>query len=431
MPPRGRAPGLKRGRHNLPYWIAKQVRHDIRGYPETCVALPPEASDEQLADLCWEHTQRLLAWIQQADAEEEEFGGRRFGRYDGTVFSACQVYQTHPMSRFHSVKRNTRKSYTDSLKIIEATVGKRLIRKVTTLDVQHWYDQWKKPVVTVDAQGRKVAGPERIDRAHDAVCMVRTVLWFMTALRKPECKQLAEELKAVKFEKGGAREQELTYAQVTSYARKALDLGNAGVIPMDRALSMAIATTAQFEMMLRQKDIIGEYSKTDVDARRSKVEPLAVGDEFWTGFFTWERIPGWRWRMKTSKSKYRAAAEFDLTLYPLLMPLLEAVPHDQRTGAIIKDETGKPIRERSHRKWFRKIARAAGLPDDVWQMDSRAGGATEAEEAGASLEQIQAGLTHTEQKTTLRYIRRRTTKIAMVADARSRKRAADEDGGSS
>jgi hypothetical protein len=54
----------------------------------------------------------------------------------------------------------------------------------------------------------------------------------------------------------------------------------------------------------------------------------------WSGFFTWENIPGWRWRMKTSKSKYRAAAEFDLQRYSLLFPLLKAVPHEERTGAI-------------------------------------------------------------------------------------------------
>jgi hypothetical protein len=62
-------------------------------------------------------------------------------------------------------------------------------------------------------------------------------------------------------------------------------------------------------------------------------------------------------------------------------------------------------------------------------MDTRAGGATEAEESGASLDAIQGALTHSKQDTTLRYIRRRTTKIADVAQARSQKRAADERGG--
>jgi hypothetical protein len=70
---------------------------------------------------------------------------------------------------------------------------------------------------------------------------------------------------------------------------------------------------------------------------------------------------------------------------PLLFPLLNAVPHGERTGAIVKGEHGLPMREHSFRKWFRKIARAAGIPDEIWNMDSRAGAATEAEEALANL----------------------------------------------
>jgi hypothetical protein len=104
--------------------------------------------------------------------------------------------------------------------------------------------------------------------------------------------------------------------------------------------------------LLRQKDIIGDWG----GARGEK----------WTGYFTWENIPGWRWRMKTSKSKYRTAAEFDLSIYSLLYPLLQAVPHDERVGAIIKGEHGQPVRERSYRKWFRQIAQASRTRFGAW-----------------------------------------------------------------
>ncbi len=209
--------------------------------------------------------------------------------------------------------------------------------------------------------------------------MFKTVLRFVAAaLRRPECKQLIEDLEnatsLVKFERGGAREEEMTFAQAGAFIRKSFEMGDAGVLPLDRARYMAIGIAAQFELLLRQKDIIGDWG--------------GPRGEKWTGYFTWENIPGWRWRMKTSKSKYRTAAEFDLSIYSLLFPLLEAVPHAERVGAIIKGEHGQPVRERSYRKWFRQIARAAGIPDEVWNMDSRAGGATEAEEAGAATDAI-------------------------------------------
>jgi len=37
----------------------------------------------------------------------------------------------------------------------------------------------------------------------------------------------------------------------------------------------------------------------------------------------------------------------------------------------VKGEHGLPVRERSYRRWFRAIARAAEIPDEVWSMDSR------------------------------------------------------------
>ena len=259
--------------------------------------------------------------------------------------------------------------------------------------------------------------------------MFRTVIRFSAALRKPECKMLADELKLVKFEKGGARQEEMTYVQAAAFIRTALDLGRAGIIPAERALHMAIGTAAQFELLLRQKDIIGEWAPAAELTTKNEAIATVYGAEIWTGYFRWERIPGWRWRMKTSKSKYRAAADFDLQKYSLLFPLLEQVPHHLRSGAIVKAENGLPIRESSHRAWFRQIARAAGIPDEVYNMDSRAGGATEADESGASIEAIQGALTHTKADTTWRYIRRRSTKIAEVAAARSSKRAADHGDG--
>ena len=113
-----------------------------------------------------------------------------------------------------------------------------------------------------------------------------------------------------------------------------------------------------------------------------------------------------------------------------MLPLLEAVPLDQRIGAIVKGAKGLPIRRDMYGRWFRQIARAAGIPDEVWNMDARAGGATEADKAGAAIEAIQSALTHTKESTTLRYLRRgRSKQIGLVADARSTKRAAETDGG--
>jgi hypothetical protein len=188
MPPRGSAPGLKVGRNNLKYWIARNVARDTMGFPDVCIPLPVEADDAAIAVLCHEHTARLRAWIEEQKKAEPSLTKTR---YDGTVLSACRVYQEHPLSRFHAAKHNTQKTYQSSLRLIELTVGKRLIRNITVPDVQHWYDQWRKPAAP--------GADERIKRAHEATSMFRTVIYFLASLRYGECKQLADELQYVKF----------------------------------------------------------------------------------------------------------------------------------------------------------------------------------------------------------------------------------------
>jgi hypothetical protein len=348
MKRRGNSPGLKWNRNfnpPRPYWVARQVVRDPCGYPDKTMRLPCDATADELAALCRDYTARLYQWIEQVRSGAEP--STRI-QYDGTVLSLSRLYQEHPDSRFHEVKSNTRKFYVDSLKIIERTVGARAIRNLTVLSVRHWYNQWKKPI--------ERGGKERIDRAHDAVAMFRTILRFGAALRFEECRLLESELAMVKFDKGSAREQAMTYPYALAFVSKAKELAANGVIPVWRARSMTIGLAAQFELMLRQKDIIGQWGK----AKPGTPNVIYFQGEMWTGFFVWENIPGWVWRLRTSKSGYKKQATFTLSNYSLLYPLLQEVPPAERTGPIVKGEHELPVRERSYRKWFRQIARAAG-----------------------------------------------------------------------
>jgi hypothetical protein len=363
MPPRGKAPGLKRGRvlkdgTTLLYWMARQVVRDPAGFPDLCIPLPRVADDEMLVELCQDYTARLLAYLDglKTDAgspqdQEQKYNAALIASDNGTMLSAINIYRKHTYSRFNKVKHNTRTSYERDLRLIGRTVGRRLRRNLTMLDLQHWYDEWRKPAAP--------GGPERIERAHNAISMVRTVIYFLAALRFGDCKVLAGEVERWHgFEKGGARQEELTYRQCAAFIKTALEFGKKGLMPADRCLHLAIGTAAQFELMLRQMDIIGEWAKATANCRLPVgITVLEHSPDIWAGFFTWENIPGWRWRMKTSKSKYRSAADFDLTKYDLLFPLLDAVPHENRTGAIVKGEKNLPVRQGPYGRWWRQIAR--------------------------------------------------------------------------
>jgi hypothetical protein len=343
------------------------------------IRLPPAADDAELSRLCQQYTARIEQWLCGQDSPA--------AIYTGTIESLCTLYIRHPESPVHNVKENTAGSYADSLKLISATVGKRLVRKVVGVDVIRWYKGWRVPGLP--------GGPERVKRAHQAISVLRMILRFGAACGYEECRRLDAEVANLRFERSGRRMAAISFEQVQAFIDTALTRNR---------LYMAIGVAAQFETMLRQKDIIGEYQ----------------GGR-WTGQFTWENIPAGILRLSTSKTG--TPAKFDLTVYELLWPLLQAVPQAERVGAIVKGHDGQGMKEGRYRKLFRSLATEAGIPVSVWSMDARAGAVTEALEAGADIGQVSRAATHSKEAMTARYLREVAQPIAEVAEIRKQRRA--------
>jgi hypothetical protein len=83
---------------------------------------------------------------------------------------------------------------------------------------------------------------------------------------------------------------------------------------------------------------------------------------------------------------------------------------------------GEPIRVRSYRKGFREIADQAGIPRSIWNMEARAGGVTEALQAGVEKTLVQRTATHTNAAMTSRYDRTPVEAPRAVAEARRKAR---------
>jgi hypothetical protein len=73
-----------------------------------------------------------------------------------------------------------------------------------------------------------------------------------------------------------------------------------------------------------------------------------------------------------------------------------------------------------------RLARAAGIPDNVCNFDARAGGISEADDAGADIDLIRSAAGHNQASTTVRYIRGTTGKSRTVSAMRVAYRAARE-----
>ena len=123
-------------------------------------------------------------------------------------------------------------------------------------------------------------------------------------------------------------------------------------------------------------------------------------------------------------TKTGAIAAYDLKLCPLVLQVMDLIPPEQRIGRLIIDEKSKrPYAEWGYGREWRVIAKLAGVPQAVWNMDARAGGISEADDAGAELDEIRSAAGHSQASTTVRYIRGAIGKSRKVAALRAAHRS--------
>ena len=123
-------------------------------------------------------------------------------------------------------------------------------------------------------------------------------------------------------------------------------------------------------------------------------------------------------------TKTGAIAAHDLKLCPLTMKMIALIPADRRVGPIIMDEeASRPYAEHAYTREWRAVADKAGIPKGVFNMDARAGGISEADEAGADLDDIRSAAAHSQVSTTARYVRGTIGKSRKVARLRAAHRA--------
>jgi hypothetical protein len=167
-------------------------------------------------------------------------------------------------------------------------------------------------------------------------------------------------------------------------------------------LSLALGTAFQFETTMRQRDVIGEWAPLEPS------EPdngIVIKRRRWINGLTWADISD-RLEVRKETTKTGAIVAHDLNYCPIVVGLLDKVPPERRIGPLIIDEkAGRPYAGDAYGREWRIIARAAGIPDYIWNMDARAGGVSEADEAGADTDSIRAQTGHTQSSTTERYKR--------------------------
>jgi hypothetical protein len=360
----------------------------VKGAPSYLESRPiaDGATDEQISRLC-------QAWTDELKSDLDRL--ERAPAFDGTISALIHLYRTDKESPFHALKQTTRKrDYEPMLRLLDRTVGKRAIKVLTGADFRRWYRSWS-------ADGKT-------HTAHNAIRKLRTVLSYGASERMPGCSQAREILSLMEFEAPAPRKVKLEYAHAQAIIAKAIEMGRPSI-----ALTQAI----QFETALRRIDIIGQW----VPVENEDEGGIVRGKTRWVG--PTAAVVDGDLVMRISTSKTKSDAAFDLTACPLVMQVIADHPLPRLGPLIISEKTGLPYRENYYATEWREIARAAGVPDSIWSMDSRAGAISEAEIATGDIDMARKLATHTDPKTTRRYVRNDLLESnRTVAEARSKHR---------
>jgi hypothetical protein len=103
-------------------------------------------------------------------------------------------------------------------------------------------------------------------------------------------------------------------------------------------------------------------------------------------------------RFTPTKTENTTAPEIviDLQACPMVMEELRDVPQAARSGPLIVDrKNGRPYSQDRFDEVWRAVAKAAGIPRQVWNRDLRKSGSTEARRSGAHIDDLKKLMGHT------------------------------------
>lgn len=299
-----------------------------------------------------------------------------------TLDGLIAAYTSDPFSPFHKNRFVTRRHDMTLMRRVSRDHGAELIRNINGRKVIEWHQTW--------------VGPEdKIPMAHALIGTMRTLVGYgVTMLEWEECRNLKMVLSGLRFPNCKPRGSILTTPQVIAICRLAHEMGHH---------SLALAQTIQHGGILRQKDVLGEW----VPASEPVKGIVEHDGKKWLRGIHWGEVSR-DLILSHITSKKGKPVELDLKRAPMIMMEIGRLSDAQilRGGPIIVcEQTGLPYQAQHFRKLWRAIADKAGVPNNVRNMDTRAGAITEALKLGIRPQAVKNGAQHTELSTTQIYAR--------------------------
>ncbi|MET4210473.1 hypothetical protein [Bradyrhizobium sp. LA2.1] len=344
--------------------------------------------------------------------------------YEGSLKSLINCYQTDPDSPYRKLRFNVRRNVDNLLRRLVADHGHEDLGDIKGRTVLAWYKEWTGDGVKI-SMGSAFVG------------QLRSLFTFgRSILECQECVRLGQVMHDLRFKGTAARKVSVTAEQADAIRYKArLHFG---------WYSLALGQAFQFECTLRQRDVIGEWVPIAEDGLSATVHK----DMKWIRGIVWQEIDE-NLILRHITSKKQKETEVDLKLAPMVLeefgelvggqPLLVTDPVTKKVSVnrhllpangpiIINDVSGLPWSPNEYRRKWRLVATKAGVPKNVWNMDSRSGAISEAIAAGVPLEFVRHAATHSDIAQTQEYdrIQAKATAKTMTARVESRNKKETE-----
>lgn len=352
------------------------------GYAITKVKLDPPGSpdDQHQADRalrCRDLTREMLKWYDEQDKPKVN---PEIWKY------LIARYQSDEYSPFQEVKANTRAGYIQQLAKLEDAIGHTKIDGMS-------FEVIKTIQKALASKGRSVSYIHRFFNT------LRRVANYGKVLKIPAAREVADVLSEMRFQNSAARQVSPTRDQVYSIIRAADSEG------MEH---FALGIMIQFEFALRAVDVRGQWLKTD-----EKEGGIIRNGKRWQDGLTWDMLDPDLTRMTKLISKTRKSLpepyEFDLRSVPEIRErLLNARPLAAVGPVILAKKGGLPYTVTGWSHAWGRLRKKAGIPENIWMMDLRAGAMTEAKNLGADPYMLRDAAQHKEVSTTDKYSRGRS-----------------------
>jgi len=259
-----------------------------------------------------------------------------------TVASLIARYQEVPESSFHQLQFRTRVHYGHLMRRLEKDIGGEAIGALTTERLNKAHADW--------------AAPGTVSMANSLIVMLRILATYGASdSNNRACRELKMNLQDVRFERPEQQSQALTDEQADLIISKAHEMGHH---------SIAFAQAFRTDCGLKQKDVIGDW----VPFGEAVESNVSDGNLRWVSGLLWSEIDS-KLILRHRLSNRGKLIELDLTNYPRVIKEIRrnaGLTAARKQGPVIVQE-GKevPWRPNEFRRFWRKIAVAAGIPKEV------------------------------------------------------------------